>query len=145
MAAHYGAAFNFGGSKPRSAAESATAKPGPLALAPVMDASEDFEAAESPDALKAEAESVARAAENSVVGTPEFDRGRGDESVHSSIMGESVAAAVRAAVRDEMSMFDARMRRIEVMMESIAQHTAPVETAEPLEHSSRDAGSGARP
>lgn len=144
MAAHYGAAFTIGASKPRSTEQSTECTTGPLALPPVIDAPEGSEA-ESPDALKAAAEDVECAAENSFAGTPEFGTRRGDELGQSPIMGDSVAAAVRAAVRDEMSVFDARMRRIELMLESIAQHAAPVEVAHPPEHSNEDAGSRARP
>lgn len=57
-------------------------------------------------------------------------------------MPDSVETMVRAAVRDEMRVFDARMRRIELMLESLALHKAPVEIGEPPEGSN---GSEARP
>lgn len=46
-----------------------------------------------------------------------------------------------------MSVFEARMQRIEVMLESLALagHAAPDEIADPPEHTSGDAGLGVRP
>ena len=68
-----------------------------------------------------------------------------DEFSRSSSLADSVAAAVRDAVREEMSVFDARMRRIELMLESVALRAAPAEIGEPPDHGSEDARVGARP
>ena len=66
-------------------------------------------------------------------------------AVRSSLIAHDVAEVVRAAVRDETSVFEARMQRIEEMLESLAGHAAPDEIADPPEHTSGDAGLGARP
>lgn len=55
------------------------------------------------------------------------DADNGDENPSPLIAVDSVAAAVRAAVRDEMGVFDARLRRIELMLESIAPQQTPQE------------------
>jgi hypothetical protein len=60
-------------------------------------------------------------------------------------MADSVAAAVRAAVQDEMAVFDARLRKIELILESAALRAAPAEIGEPPHRGSEEARLDAKP
>ena len=74
-----------------------------------------------------------------------IDIGDVGDSRRSPLIVHDVADVVRAAVRDEMSVFEDRMQRIELMLESLARNAVPDEIADPPEHTSGDVGLGARP